>query len=231
MCGSQSAATDATIYERYQGRDVLIFEIGGNMSELQTFVNVFGCRFPGLYDQGSSVYRNYRVPHPEAPYPQDYIIDRDGNVAYWSDEYDPQEIIRIIDRLLGSSQIRINLSPHNPPVQIAPGGGSFTYTVELVNNDSNPHTIDGWIDAVLPSGAVFGPIVLRTGLYLPPGAALSRDLTQNVPANAPTGNYTYQANAGSYPDSIAASDSFPFVKLPGVEYSGQEAAGKSLRQK
>jgi len=40
------------------------------------------------------------VPRPEAPYPQDYIIDQQGIVCYWSDEYDPQKIIKIIDRLL-----------------------------------------------------------------------------------------------------------------------------------
>lgn len=45
----------------------------------------------------------YRVPNPEAPYPQDFIIDQQSNIAYWSDEYDPQEIMRVIDRLLGTS--------------------------------------------------------------------------------------------------------------------------------
>ncbi len=46
------------------------------------------------------VYSTYRVPRPEAPYPQDYIIDQQGIVRYWSDEYDPQRIIKIVDRLL-----------------------------------------------------------------------------------------------------------------------------------
>jgi len=71
------------------------------MTQLQEFILVFGQRFIGLVDN-ASVYSIYRVPIPEAPYPQDYIIDQQGNVAYWSDQYDPQEIIRVIDSLLGT---------------------------------------------------------------------------------------------------------------------------------
>jgi hypothetical protein len=71
------------------------------MTQLQEFILVFGQRFVGLVDN-AGVYSVYRVPYPEAPYPQDYIIDQQGNVAYWSDQYDPQEIIRVIDSLLGT---------------------------------------------------------------------------------------------------------------------------------
>ena len=74
------------------------------MPDLLEFVNVFGNRFPGLHDPGSQLYNIYRVPNPEAPYPQDYIIDQEGRIAYWSDEYDPKEIIRVIDGLLGYTE-------------------------------------------------------------------------------------------------------------------------------
>jgi hypothetical protein len=71
-------------------------------------VQVFGQRFVGLIDDGG-VYGTYGVPRPEAPYPQDYIIDQDGIVRYWSDEYDTQEIIAIIDNL-----ITIDVEEHAP---------------------------------------------------------------------------------------------------------------------
>jgi hypothetical protein len=58
-------------------------------------------RFVGLVDT-AGVYQTYRVPNPQAPYPQDYVIDQQGIVRYWSDEFDPQEVIRVIDRLLSS---------------------------------------------------------------------------------------------------------------------------------
>lgn len=67
---------------------------------LQEFRDVYGMRFDGLVDNGSQTYQTYRVPEPEAPYPQDIIIDQFGRIAYWSWEYDPQEIIETIDYLL-----------------------------------------------------------------------------------------------------------------------------------
>ena len=66
---------------------------------MNEFRDVFGMRFVGLADS-SGVYQAYRVPSPQAPYPQDYVIDQQGIVRYWSDQFDPQEVIRAIDRLL-----------------------------------------------------------------------------------------------------------------------------------
>jgi len=56
----------------------------------------------GLIDPSSSVYGSWRMPDPTAPYPQDYVIDQLGQVAYWNDQYDPQAVMAVIDRLLGS---------------------------------------------------------------------------------------------------------------------------------
>lgn len=78
-----------------------VFAIGQNISQLDEFRDVFGMRFVGLVD-GSGVYQAYRVPNPEAPYPQDYVIDQQGVVRYWSDQFDPQEVVRVIDGLLSS---------------------------------------------------------------------------------------------------------------------------------
>jgi hypothetical protein len=93
------------------------------MNQLQEFIQVFGQRFIGLVDN-INLYQTYRVPVPEAPYPQDYIIDQQGIIRYWSDEYDPQEIIKIIDGLL-------NTNLNEPKTQIK--------TNELlINISSNP---------------------------------------------------------------------------------------------
>ncbi len=72
---------------------------------LNGFKQTYGMRFVGLEDPGSSVYQEYRVPAPEAPYPQDIIIDQAGIVRYWSWEYDPQEIKSVIDALLSGSSV------------------------------------------------------------------------------------------------------------------------------
>ena len=68
---------------------------------MSEFRDVFGMRYVGLVDT-SGVYQAYRVPSPQAPYPQDYVIDQQGVVQYWSDQFDPQEVIRVIDRLLSA---------------------------------------------------------------------------------------------------------------------------------
>ena len=75
------------------------------MSALDQFRDVYGMRPVGLEDNMSSVYGAYRVPDPEAPYPQDYVIDQNGIVRYWSWESDPQEVMRVIDRLLGQAGV------------------------------------------------------------------------------------------------------------------------------
>jgi hypothetical protein len=62
-------------------------------------------RFVGLEDAGSAVYSTYRTPDPYAPYPQDYIIDPGGVVRHWSTEYEPLEVIAVIDELLGATPI------------------------------------------------------------------------------------------------------------------------------
>ena len=89
-------------------------------------------RYVGLVD-GSGVYQEYRVPNPEAPYPQDYVIDQQGVVRYWSDQFDPQEVIRVIDRLLGtgvetsgerrmaSSELAVSPNPFRGSVRISLG--------------------------------------------------------------------------------------------------------------
>ncbi len=71
------------------------------MNQLSEFRDVFGMRFVGLIDD-ANVYQNWRVPNPTAPYPQDYVVDQQGVVQYWSDQFDPQAVIGTIDRLLAS---------------------------------------------------------------------------------------------------------------------------------
>ena len=107
------------------------------------------------------------------------------------------------------------LTPQNPPVQVPAGGGSFDFTAQIENPTGNPMNFDAWIMATLPNGNVYGPIILRQGLSIGGGAVITRQLSQAVPAYAPSGNYQYVGKVGVYPVSVAASDSFPFTKLPG----------------
>ena len=119
--------------------------IGENVSQLSEFRDVFGMRYVGLIDSGSAVYTTYRVPNPTAPYPQDYIIDQAGVVRYWSDQFDPKEVIATIDRLLATgvgerstqyalrSTLRTDRNPARGKVRLRAGRQSAGKTVEVVD--------------------------------------------------------------------------------------------------
>lgn len=110
-------------------------------------------------------------------------------------------------------RLAVTLTPHNPPVQIPAAGGTFDFTINIQNLESDPLTFDGWIEAVLPNGNVYGPIINRQGLAIAGGAAIQRQLSQYVPGYAPMGSYIYRAKAGVYPDTVWNQDSFPLTKL------------------
>jgi hypothetical protein len=90
------------MFERWDSSRVVMFAVGADSNQLSEFIDVFGWRSVGLIDPLSSVYSSWRVPQPLAPYPQDYILDQQGRVAYWSDQYDAQEVIATIERLLAT---------------------------------------------------------------------------------------------------------------------------------
>ncbi len=113
----------------------------------------------------------------------------------------------------------ITLTPHNPPIRIPAGGGFFVYNAAIRNPSADPIHFDAWTEVILPNGSAYGPFIVRTNLLIPPETTLMRQLTQFVPGNAPSGNFTYIGNAGIYPDSITSSDSFPFIKLAGDNVS------------
>ncbi|MBC8203988.1 MAG: T9SS type A sorting domain-containing protein [FCB group bacterium] len=108
----------------------------------------------------------------------------------------------------------VSLTPASTPVIIPAAGGSFDYTIDITNDDTAPVFFDAWIEAELPSGSLYG-VLLREGLSLAPNASIVRNMTQNVPASAPAGDYSYIAKTGDHPSTVFAEDSFPFEKLAG----------------
>lgn len=69
------------------------------LEDLITFAAAFQPTFPILLN-ASSVYGQYRQSGATSPYPLDYVIDQQGQVAYFSTEYDPEAMIAVIDDLL-----------------------------------------------------------------------------------------------------------------------------------
>ena len=69
--------------------------------DLQVFVDAFQISFPLLLDVGTT-YTAYRQSGAVSPFPLDYVIDRNGNVAYFSTEYEPEKMVQVIDTLLAN---------------------------------------------------------------------------------------------------------------------------------
>lgn len=108
--------------------------------------------------------------------------------------------------------LSVTLTPTVTPIVIPPGGGTFNFDLDITNSGGSVANFDAWIEADLPGGSTYGPILLRPGINLPPGITLSRNMNQSVPGSAPAGDYTYRLNAGEYPSSVYAFDEFPFSK-------------------
>ena len=121
---------------------------------------------------------------------------------------------------VGGSGLVVTLTPVNPPIVIPAGGGSFQFNAQIENREQSASTFDAWTEAALPSGGVYGPIILRTGLSIAPGQTIARHgIGQFVPGYAPSGTYGYIGNVGVYPNIIIDNDEFGFSKQPGDESS------------
>jgi hypothetical protein len=108
----------------------------------------------------------------------------------------------------------ITMTPVNPPIVIPATGGNFQYNITITNNDVSPVTFDGWTNILLPNGSVVGPILLRPNLTLTPGGNIIRNLSQFIPATAPSGTYQYRGFVGMYPGTVYSQSSFNFTKQP-----------------
>ncbi len=120
-----------------------------------------------------------------------------------------------------SNDVIVTLTPAGMPIVIPPQGGSFNFNILLDNLGATQSIFDMWTFATLPDQTQYGPILVRNNIVLNSGGTLTRDMTQTVPAGAPTGNYIYTAYVGEYSATpeIWDQDSFVFAK------SGTDAAG------
>jgi hypothetical protein len=130
-----------------------------------------------------------------------------------------------------ANPIEIALFPQNPPIIIPAGGGSFDFIIEAINSGNIPQFLSVFCNVTLPNGNIYGPVLGPVSIILDGGSSMSRLRTQNVPAVAPAGNYSYNAYAIVQGDTV--SDSFPFVKLGAGEGSfvnNWDNSGESFKE-
>ena len=126
----------------------------------------------------------------------------------------------------GPLHLLVDLTPHNPPVQIPPSGGSFTYDISIEDTYSVAGVFDAWIEATLPGGDRL-ELLVREDLTIESNSTIIRtDLQQFIPYRAPAGEYNYTAYVGNHEyNSVWAVDSFTFEKLPGMDSGRASLAG------
>jgi hypothetical protein len=78
----------------------VLFYVATQKTDLLKLRNIFDLRHIFLRDVSGTLYNLFRVPDPEAPYPQDCIIGKGGKIRGWEVEYDPQKAIQLIEKLL-----------------------------------------------------------------------------------------------------------------------------------
>ena len=138
-------------------------------------------------------------PCIDAGDPNPIYNDPDGTVADMGAFYYDQ-----------SMPLRVLLTPHDTPIQIPIVGGSFDYTIRLTNIAPLVLVAEVWCDATLPNGHIYGPVLGPVSVDIGSGVTRSRERTQNVPAGAPVGTYSYNAYATAGSDT--STDSFTFFK-------------------
>lgn len=119
---------------------------------------------------------------------------------------------------LATADLSVTLTPLTTPIVIPPAGGNFSFTGQIQNNGAMPANFDFWTVIILPNGSVYGPVLQRNNITLSAGASLFRQLSQNVPAGAPSGQYIYRGIVGDYGNQIVYDQSqFFFNKTAGSD--------------
>jgi hypothetical protein len=155
---------------------------------------------PCFVDTSFCDYRlHWGSPCIDAGDPDPLYFDPDGTIADMGNYFYDQ-----------SAPVRILLTPHHTPIEIPPEGGSFDYTVWLTNIDPAVTQFNVWMDATVPSGTVFGPLLGPITAQLDSGVTIDRERTQSVSMRAPEGLYAFNAYAVAGSDT--SRDSFGFKK-------------------
>jgi hypothetical protein len=197
--------------------------LNANGDSCDVFYNI--CLDPLFVYPDQNDYRlQWGSPCIDAGDPDPVYNDPDGTVADMGAFYYDQSI-----------PVRVLLTPHDMPIEIPPEGGSFDYTIWLTSIAPSQF-VSLWCDVTLPDGSVSRPVLGPVEATLDSGQTLSRERTQNVPAGAPAGSYSY--NACAVAGSDTSMDSFGFVKLgsggmdwlsgwlnTGEAFDGEETAG------
>ena len=99
---------DTEIYQRYRDRGLVGWAVSSSTlgpadpDDLAAYVDGLGLTMPVLLDVNGEMYADYEITVPGgfAPYPREYLIDRDGTVLYASPNIDTDAIATVLEQHL-----------------------------------------------------------------------------------------------------------------------------------
>jgi hypothetical protein len=116
----------------------------------------------------------------------------------------------VVDKKASNPNVTIDVNVLTPVVQKP---GTLKVKLTVTNNESTPVTCEVFTRVKLPNGSwypttgwLFGPQTVT----VPANSSKSGTLSHKVPASAPLGNYTYEANVGQLP-TIWSTDTGAFT--------------------
>ncbi len=88
--------------------------------------------------------------------------------------------------------VSINIDPEDPPVRLPAEGGDFHFTMEVLNNESYPISIDYWA-AITDTTYYIDTLIMVEDVLLQPGEQILIDTTGWLPGDSPGGLYHHRA--------------------------------------
>jgi peroxiredoxin len=81
---------------------VLAIGPADDLEYLEAFRDELGLTMPVLYDENAKAHNAYQVQqaYEDTYYPQDFLIDPEGRVAYVSNTYEPERLQELIEEML-----------------------------------------------------------------------------------------------------------------------------------
>lgn len=98
---------ETQIWQQYKDRGVIVLGINVDepLSVVEAFVRQFQITYPILLGN-SQLQNQYNLAGSHvSPYPRDYIIGKNGLIAYAADEFDPEAMIAVIEKELGTTAV------------------------------------------------------------------------------------------------------------------------------
>jgi len=151
------------------------------------FANTFGLSFPILLEAGAT-YQQYVQAPSASPFPLDYVIDQSGQIAYFNTEYDPENMVGVIDQLLGNAPLLVV-----DPASLDFGAVGVGYTEHLLLEIGNAGNGELRIAGITAGEGPFAANLEE--LVVPPGAARSLRISFTPHEVGPaTGNLVLESN-------------------------------------